>query len=75
MLYLYFYSFCHVIVTKFTNPSTTWLKGIWAGVPWDFSRLYGLEMVYPKEVKRRVSKHQPTKHDNLKIPKMSDSTK
>ena len=37
MLYLYFYSLCHVIVTKFTNPSTTWLKGIWAGVPWDFS--------------------------------------
>ena len=38
-------------------------------------RLCGLEMVYPKEVKRRVSTHQPTKHDNLKIPKMSDSTK
>lgn len=40
-----------------------------------FPRLYGLEMVCPKEVKRRVSTHQPTKHDNLKIPKMSDSTK
>ena len=37
MLYLYFFLWFHVIVTKFTNPSTTWLKGIWAGVPWDFS--------------------------------------